>query len=237
MKIAICDDEMKELGEIEDIIYSCFNKESQRIECDGFLSSEELLEVITRGDRKYQIYILDIEMPGMSGLELAEQIRQRDRKAVIIFETSHKELMQKAFDVLAFHFILKPIDKLQMSRILQKAVEHVNSTNALFHFQFSKKKYSIAYQDILYFESYRRLIRIYLIDKQYEYYGTMADLKSRLNMSVFVQTHVAFVVNMEYIETYQGDYVCLKGGISVPVSKGYSKYFNQTYRDFVLTRM
>ena len=58
----------------------------------------------------YALYILDVEMKKLSGLELAEHIRTEDRNAVIIFMTNHSEMMQKAFDVQAFQYLVKPID-------------------------------------------------------------------------------------------------------------------------------
>ena len=80
---------------IEKNVEKCLEITGMAGKCECFVSAEELLE---KGNMPYALYILDVEMKKLSGLELAEHIRTEDRNAVIIFMTNHSEMMQKAFE-------------------------------------------------------------------------------------------------------------------------------------------
>lgn len=67
-----------------------------------------MLKYIANDDNQYQLYIFDIEMSGMNGLELAAEIRKRDKKALFVFITSFSHYMKDVFDVVTFDFISKP---------------------------------------------------------------------------------------------------------------------------------
>ena len=94
MRIAICEDEEFIQNSIEKNVEKCLEITGMAGKCECFVSAEELLE---KGNMPYALYILDVEMKKLSGLELAEHIRTEDRNAVIIFMTNHSEMMQKAF--------------------------------------------------------------------------------------------------------------------------------------------
>ena len=92
MRIAICEDEEFIQNSIEKNVEKCLEITGMAGKCECFVSAEELLE---KGNMPYALYILDVEMKKLSGLELAEHIRTEDRNAVIIFMTNHSEMMQK----------------------------------------------------------------------------------------------------------------------------------------------
>lgn len=71
----------------------------------------------------FQIYLLDVEMEVLDGFEVARFIREKDQEAIIIFITSHVEWMPEAFEVNAFHYLIKPIDELKVKQVLTKAME------------------------------------------------------------------------------------------------------------------
>lgn len=107
MRIAICEDEEFIQNSIEKNVEKCLEITGMAGKCECFVSAEELLE---KGNMPYALYILDVEMKKLSGLELAEHIRTEDRNAVIIFMTNHSEMMQKAFDVQAFQYLVGNYD-------------------------------------------------------------------------------------------------------------------------------
>ena len=114
--IAICEDEKTVRGEIASLIQN--HGADCRVDC--YDSSESLIQA----DKRYDIYMLDIRMPGVSGLELSRQIREREEHPapIIIFITALKDHMQDAFDVQAYHFLVKPIDRDKFISVLDKAV-------------------------------------------------------------------------------------------------------------------
>ena len=237
MNIAICDDDVQILGEIEKIIYNCYNGDTNLFLCDSFLSGEELLNHLKKEPRKYQIYILDIEMKQINGLQIASIIREEDYNAIIIFITSHKELMQEAFDIIAFHYLVKPINDEKVMQVLSRAIKLLNLKKSIFHFKIGKKLHVLHYEQIECFESNKRKIIIYTKENTYEYYEKIKELMKKLDLLLFVQVHNSFIVNMEYIKLVDGESIVLNTGKRIAITKKYYNNFNNTYRNFILMRV
>ena len=114
MKIAICDDEKY----IRDFLAECISDEITDAIVKCYESAEDLLEAAYNPD----ILFLDIQMPGIDGMELAKQVRANGSDAVIIFVTALEEYVFNAFDVRAFNYLVKPIDKNKLNEVLHAAV-------------------------------------------------------------------------------------------------------------------
>ena len=87
--------------------------------CEVFSSAEELLE---KGNPFYDLYLLDIQLGQMTGMELAEKIREKDDHAVILFATNYKEMIRKAFQVSALDYLVKPLDEVEVRQALLRSV-------------------------------------------------------------------------------------------------------------------
>lgn len=236
MNIAICEDSIEMLGELESLVYDCYDGDESQLTCETFLSGEELLKTLQEDHIRFQIYILDIEMKEINGLEAAAIIRKTDQNAAIIFVTSHSELMQEAFDVLAFHFLVKPIHADKARQVLLRALEAQRLRKNTFHYKVRKKINTVNYEQIEYFESYKRKIFIHLTDRVEEYYGTLKEVSSQLESGCFVQAHNSYIINMDYIKLADAEHVILMSEEKIPITKKFYKDFNAAYRNYVLKR-
>lgn len=115
MRIAVCDDDK----EIRDMLAEKIGKLYPEADLWLYRSGEELLS----SDKEPDILLLDIQMPGKSGMETAKELRRKSRKAIIIFVTALDDFVFQAFDVGAFHYLVKPFDDGKFAEILQNAVE------------------------------------------------------------------------------------------------------------------
>ncbi|MBE5933461.1 MAG: response regulator, partial [Lachnospiraceae bacterium] len=119
--ISVCDNEAAVREDIAGILNNC----SKNIEITQFSTGEELLEA----KNIFHIHIIDIELDNMSGIDVAKQIRLREKnkrsKSIIIFVTGFREYMEDAFDVNAFHYLVKPIDEKKMSTVFKHALKEV----------------------------------------------------------------------------------------------------------------
>lgn len=235
MNIAICDDNPAMSGKLESIVNECFLSKSASYSIAVFTSGEELLRHLEQREM-FQIYILDIELNAVSGLEVARKIRQNDYNAIIIFVTSHKELMQEAFEVLAFNYIVKPFEELNTKRIILKAIDYVNLKKRFFTYKVGKRNYTENLDRILYFESKGRKVNINTIDQVIECYGTMKTALEQVELQMFVQVHKSYIINMEYLRTIEGEYVILKDERKLPISKKYMPLLNSAYRNYIIMR-
>ena len=100
LNIAICDDEKAIREQINELI----EKEKVGICLDLYETGDALLAT----DKKFDIVFLDIQMDGTDGIETAKRLRQRDEDTILIFITGIREYVFEAFDVAAFHYLLKP---------------------------------------------------------------------------------------------------------------------------------
>ena len=121
--VAVCDDEEKDLR----IIHDYFDKLSSERKLDFdirlFQNSEEMYLQYQRSDA-YDIVFLDVEMPGMSGLQLAERIRLLpDRNVAIVFMSNYPEYMKDSFDVHAFQYLTKPVVYEEFMRVVLRIIK------------------------------------------------------------------------------------------------------------------
>ncbi len=98
------------------------------------------------------MYILDIEMSGMDGLAVTREIRNQNSKALIVFLTSYTKYMPDVFEMVTFDYIQKPIIVKWLQVLLEKAENYLGMTNQSFSFRYNKSRYSLKYDEILYFE-------------------------------------------------------------------------------------
>ena len=117
-QIAVCDDEkliVRQIGDmIKDILPNC--------NISQYLSGGDLLESYV----KFDIIFLDIQMENMSGIETAKELRNRGEDTIIIFITGVKEYVFQAFDVAAFHYLVKPVRKEKLKEVIERAIEKIN---------------------------------------------------------------------------------------------------------------
>ena len=143
MNIAICDDNPKMVGQIENLLLSFFENDPNQFNYEAFLSGESLVEHLTNSASSFQIYLLDVEMKSLDGFDVARAIREKDQQAIIIFITSHVELMPEAFEVNAFHYLIKPVDEIKVKQVLTKALEQLTLRKMILQFTIQKKVHTV----------------------------------------------------------------------------------------------
>ena len=125
MRIVICDDDKK----IREQISSLIQKQTSDADIRLFSSSEEMLS----SGMEYDMFFLDIEMGDISGIELAKIIRRKQEErgtySIIIFVTGFRQYMEDAFDVNAFHYLVKPIREEKFNEVFSRAKKEIKNTS------------------------------------------------------------------------------------------------------------
>lgn len=168
MRIAICDDEKNICELIENKIRQSYPK----AETIFFSSGEELL----LWDKHIDILFLDIQMNGKNGMETAKELRKKDKKVIIIFVTAMEDYVFQAFDVGAFHYLVKPINDAKFADVLYRAVEEWKLQNI--HKKKTEEKYvminnggvhsKVMLEDIVYAEVFNRKVVIHKLNDEIE---------------------------------------------------------------------
>ncbi len=213
MRIAICDDDASCLAQAvsaaEQYAQNCADR---CVEVSSFTHPDDLLEAAEKTGG-FDIYVLDIVMPGMSGIRLGEKLREEDYDGKIIYLTSSEEYGLDAFRVKAFDYLLKPITPEIFARSVDEAAAQISGKKDR-HLLVKTKDRSIklTYDSILYAALNRRVITYYLaggrVVESTSLRGTfteaMADLLSDRR---FYLCSVGMVVNLDRITEIENEAV------------------------------
>ena len=223
MQIAICDDEKN----IRELIGDKVKTQFPEAAIDFYSSGDELL----LSDKPMDILFLDIQMSGRNGMETARELRKKDKRTIIIFVTAAEEYVFQAFDVGAFHYIVKPIDDKKFYEVLCRSVDELEEKKLNEKAQEEKHllinnggvHIKVKIDDIIYAEVFNRKVVIHKMDETIEYYGKMSDLET-LAGDNFFRPHRAYLINFKYVEKYDSTTIYLEKGTALMAKQNYSEF-------------
>lgn len=229
MNIAICDDESR----IREGIHSILAEAFPEIGIREFDSGSALLQAAKEG---YQpdIAALDIAMEGMDGMETAKRLREFT-DTIVIFITGRKEQVFQAFDVRAFHYLLKPVEKEKLISVMADAVAEVKKNQNLPKYMLVKTAggfRKVNLEDILYAESEGRKVILHLKQEVLEFYEKMEELEQKLGEG-FYRCHRGFLVSLAQIRGYDSTSISMSNGERIFLAKRKYGEFVQTYCRFL----
>ena len=230
MRIAVCDDNPKELERIK----GCFCRiQGYDLVCSYFDSTSTVMEILKTENSPYDLYILDIEMPGMNGLNLAKSIREKDSRALFVFLTSYTRYMKDVFDVVTFDFIENPISDEKLLQILERAATYLNITSQHFSFGYRASRYSLKYDRILYIEKKGRQALIHTFEDVYKTNMTLEEIWKQLNPKSFVHIHSSYIINLYNLDRKDNEIAIMRNGEKLHITKGYRRELAMRHYEFV----
>ena len=234
MRIAICDDEKN----IRELIANKVRKQYPEADIVFFSSGEEFL----LSDEHIDILFLDIQMEGRNGMEIAKELRKKDKSVILIFVTAVEEYVFQAFDVGAFNYIVKPIDDVKFLDVLRRAVDELSSQSM--DVNESEEKHlminnggvhiKVMIEDIVYAEVFNRTVVIHKLNDKIEYYGKMSDLEAVAGDSFF-RPHRAYLVNFKYVEKYDATTIYLEKGTALMAKQKFPEFVKK-YMKYIQRR-
>ena len=220
--MAICDNEkiiceyvQQLIREIDsEIIVKIFNSKAELID-----SAED-----------FAIYILDIK--GVGGLDIARSLRSHNSKSVIIFLTGYRDYMEEAFDVNAFHYLIKPIKPERFTKIFSRALNEIGQTEQKIIIKSNDFQHVINVNDILFVESSNKKIIFHTIESIYEVYGTMDYAQITLGDN-FYRCHRCYLVNLAKISAYNSQSIKLINGEELLLAQKKYQEFVKAFMHFI----
>lgn len=220
MKIALCDDDELELSNIQSLLDSYQKKHNISFTCKEFHSSFELASQAP--NVRYDIYLLDILMPHMTGMELAREIRGFDRAADIIFLTTTPEFAVESYTVKATNYLMKPVlpDAFfsTMDDIIRAKAQEQE------HFLVLTSRigiHKVHLSELIYVEAQNRKVIYYTTSGEQivctDLFSSVCD--NLLQHHEFIQVHRSFLVNMNYIRSIGITDMQLHNGKNIPLAQ------------------
>lgn len=200
INVIVCDDNKKDLDNVVKIVKQYMNKQKIDYNLHTYDDYNKSFYKTSESKLPFKIYLLDIETPSKSGVDVAREIRRKDVDSVIIFLTAHEELGNIVLknDLMFLSFINK-FDGLEnrLNQSLEKSLDLLNRKNTI---RFSDRNilYTININDILYItkESFERKTIIKTDYTEFKVSKSLADIISMLD-DRFIQTHRACYINSD----------------------------------------
>jgi DNA-binding LytR/AlgR family response regulator len=226
MRIALCDDEKVILDYLIQKIEAYFHLK-EPYEITSYQSAEEML--FKCGDSiPFDLVILDIQMGGMNGMELAKKIRQIDSNLTIVFLTGVMDYVFEGYEVGAFRYLLKPLKEAHLHQILDEVRDKIIRERESIILTINREQVKVYLDDINYIESLGHYVMIHTNREVYELKKSLSDMMKQLN-DCFVLSHRSYIVNLEKIERISKEVCLLANHIQVPISRSNYQSLNERF--------
>ena len=225
LNIAICDD--------EEIIREQIKELTEKEKSGLCMELYETGDALLASGKQFDIVFLDIQMEGTDGIETAKRLRQRDEDTILIFITGIREYVFEAFDVAAFHYLLKPIEEEKFREVFRRAGRELEKRKSkrreTVFIKTRNRSFSLEKDSILYIESRGKKVEIHTTGETIEAYASMNEMEGQLGGGFF-RCHRGYLVNMAYVAEYDSGSITLNNGEYVYLAK-------EKYGEFVKAYM
>lgn len=235
IQIAICDDDSIFVSKVKNMLIEILNSKEIKAEIEIYSDGEELLKNY-KEKKQYDVIYLDIEMENVDGIETAKKIRSKDHEVLIIYISGYDTYFLQLFEVEPFRFIRKPINKTIFREYFEKAYERIiDNSDDYYTYKYNKKTYRLPLKEIMYFESYKRVIYIHYVGGIDKFYGKISQIEETLrNGKVpFIRIHQSFLVNYRFMKSVSYDEICLLDNSVLQISEERKKSVRQKYSDLL----
>lgn len=225
LKVAICDDNAKERDFFYNICKTIKEQENIQIKLKQYEHGEALLFDLedTKVMNTVDIVLLDINMPGRNGIDVAHKLREYGYQGAIIFITKSEEHWRSAFDVKAFNYITKDNDiKERFMKVFWEAAEAAESRRGKTLLLSSVgETRQIAVGSISHFEVNQHLVTVYYNKDKFEFISSLVKIENMIFGNDFIRVHRSFLVSVSHIEKYNESEVVMMNGTVIPISRRY----------------
>ena len=235
IRIAVCDDEKKYLDESKMLISEYVPLRNIRFSVEQFENPSDLLDRLEKGD-KYDIYLLDIYMPGLTGVSIATELRRRNDESPVIFLTSSRDHAVEAFGVGATHYLLKPYAKDDFFAAMDKAMHSTLQDKPKTVLMKTVNGYhNISISKIIYCESANHNQTICFVDEESTSVRiSQAELWEKLShFGQFYLCGKTYIINLEQIEKILSDTVEMTTGQSLTIPRRILPALKNAYMDYL----
>ena len=227
-RMAVCDDNDADIRYVCRMVSEWAAASGHIVRIDRFPSSEAFLFRYAE-DKSYDILLLDIEMDGLNGVELAKQIRAENETVQVIFVTGYPDYIAEGYEVSALHYLMKPVQKDKLSSVLDRAVKNRGKTERSVIFTAGGETIRRPVGEIVCVEAFAHVCQVTLSGGCLDVRQSISDVEALLGEG-FVRCHRSYIVGLKYIRSLSRNEVILDGGRTIPLSR---RHYDDVHQAFI----
>ena len=236
IKIAVCDDDAVFADVLTDELNRIFDELNVETEIKTFCDPETLFSLIGTEEPRFDIVFLDIDMPGITGFGIAEEIKKENPGTLIVFISARHEFVFDSFDYHPFSFVRKDIGGIllpDLKKVCDGLVADFRQNKAITVRDAYSGDIPIAIEKILYVKSNKHYLiwKILGDNRDLKERGMIGDTELKLKKYGFIRPHGRYLVNVDHIVFFniKINRLVLDNKESIPVSRGYRMTAHRDY--------
>ena len=214
IKILIADDEQFEREMLAEMVDRRFPQEAQNRMVENGRKAVDMASLWGA-----DIVLMDIEMPGINGVELAKAVRKENSTVQIVFITGYYEYFSDGFDVSALHYLIKPADERKLLPVLDRAVSNLNYRQRAVLLTSPDGDVKVSLADICYVKSENVHVAVHTVSGVYRSRISLAKFAEQLD-ETFIKVHRSYIVGLKYVKKISRTDITMLNGDLVPISRG-----------------
>lgn len=233
MKIAVCDDEPQVLLNVLSQLASYQEQRQAELSIQSFENAIDLLQSMEH--ENYDLLLLDVQMPGLSGIEAAREIRQKNEQIKIVFLTSSPEYAVESYSVQAANYLLKPATRERLFPILDQIADLLQKPEEALIVRVHGSVFRLPYRKIEYIEVISKTLYFCLTDgSTKEVYGNLSEYEpALLARPGFCKVHRSYLVNLSWVNEIKPGELLTASGRRVPVARSVYQQVRTAYTEFL----
>ena len=231
-RIAICDDEEDFIHLLGEQVSEILRDKGVDFDIAAFPSGEALLSHISEKSAAFDLFLLDIFMKEINGVDTAKAIRCVNDSAAIIFTTASERYVFSGYEVQALQYLLKPIDTQALSGALAVDLKR-RYENRYFIFKSSGMTQKVSYDDIEYLESTVNSVKLVAKQGAYKIYEQISVLENMLPKLSFFRCHRGFIINLRQVSKMNAKSFITDQGAVIPIGKTYAEAASDTFLRYI----
>ena len=208
--------------------------EEKKIDCriTAFAKARELEQALGESASAFDLLLLDIQMEGMTGMELAKKLRREGNRVSIIFITGCDAYLPEGYEVQPIHFLLKPVNRERLAAALQTDWELNHRPKSLV-LRNGARTVTLPVDRIRYIESLNHNIIVHMGEEDRVFPMSLSEAEKRVPPGQFCRCHNSFLINLEYVAEIERTELALSTGERLPVGRTRYSSFQSAFISYI----
>ena len=234
MRFALCDDLKQDRELLRAYLRDALAERRITADIEVFDSGDALLEHLSR--EPFDAYFLDIYMQGMTGVQTAYRLLEKDARTVIVFITSSPDHMADGFQIGAVHYLVEPVTLDSVGQALERVLRLLDKPEAYITLQIGRMEKQVLLEDIVFVESRERQCLIHTKKEVMPPYIRLDELQAMLD-DRFLRCHRSYLINMAETEGLFSDGFLMSDGAAVPVKRDKRLEMKQRFEQYCFDKL